>query len=503
MRIVKEDQTQLINARLEHLRFMMESGLMLILRHRSDMFLFALEAHNIARSLSSRYYRLQEDLDIRFFVRFRFDYWLGEIQKWIELLGGAEYRVNDDDFFAEGRAKRLTIVVDRLFGYHADKLPADSAEGSMPLPDEEILPPFKAIMQMKSTDLVTSFREALREVYIYLMKLAKSPVYWPEEKRRKALQLYLEDSLQMAKVQIELSEYEYFCAMPDSHTVRGQFCYLKQRLLALAGQGELAQLKLAKTMQEEQQEKLRHLFSREETSLSENQIPSGVMPMADDELFAKFLYLLRLDGEQHFPILDEDRVANYLIRKDVFLTEEQEQNLQTLFALTAATREYFDPILEKRFKGSCHGLKVQERIDSVLNIVKHYNSKLTALIAYGHKVDELDTFFDCLFSAELRSEYGKGQDQLLELFEKDRDKIKLKPYVQLLRVAADTLHVFVKKTKFGNEIYNCLKGEEIMADITTGQTVNDYWGKTEYKSESNWELAIKLVKAVEEKYKQA
>ena len=503
MRIVKEDQTQLINARLEHLRFMMESGLMLILRHRSDMFLFALEAHNIARSLSSRYYRLQEDLDIRFFVRFRFDYWLGEIQKWIELLGGAEYRVNDDDFFAEGRAKRLTIVVDRLFGYHADKLPADSAEGSMPLPDEEILPPFKAIMQMKSTDLVTSFREALREVYIYLMKLAKSPVYWPEEKRRKALQLYLEDSLQMAKVQIELSEYEYFCAMPDSHTVRGQFCYLKQRLLALAGQGELAQLKLAKTMQEEQQEKLRHLFSREETSLSENQIPSGVMPMADDELFAKFLYLLRLDGEQHFPILDEDRVANYLIRKDVFLTEEQEQNLQTLFALTAATREYFDPILEKRFKGSCHGLKVQERIDSVLKIVKHYNSKLTALIAYGHKVDELDTFFDCLFSAELRSEYGKGQDQLLELFEKDRDKIKLKPYVQLLRVAADTLHVFVKKTKFGNEIYNCLKGEEIMADITTGQTVNDYWGKTEYKSESNWELAIKLVKAVEEKYKQA
>ena len=71
---MKEDQTKLITARLEHLQFMMESGNMPIFRHRSDMFLFALEAYNIARGLSSRYYRLQEDLDIRFFVRFQFDY---------------------------------------------------------------------------------------------------------------------------------------------------------------------------------------------------------------------------------------------------------------------------------------------------------------------------------------------------------------------------------------------------------------------------------------------
>lgn len=43
---------------------------MTIFRHRSDMFLFALEAYNIARGLSSRYYRVHDDLDIRFFVRF-------------------------------------------------------------------------------------------------------------------------------------------------------------------------------------------------------------------------------------------------------------------------------------------------------------------------------------------------------------------------------------------------------------------------------------------------
>ena len=90
---MKEDQTQLITARLEHLQFMMENGKMPIFRQRSDMFLFALEAYNIARGLSSRYYRMLEDKDIRFFVRFQFDYWLGEIRKWIEQLGGVEYRV--------------------------------------------------------------------------------------------------------------------------------------------------------------------------------------------------------------------------------------------------------------------------------------------------------------------------------------------------------------------------------------------------------------------------
>lgn len=500
---MKEDQTQLITARLEHLRFMMESGHMPIFRQRSDMFLFALEAHNIARGLSSRYYRLQEDLDIRFFVRFQFDYWLGEIQKWIEQLGCAEYRVDDDNFFGEGRAKRLTIVVDRLFGYHTDKLPQDSAEGSMPLPDEEILEPFRTIMSMKSTDLVTSFRDALREVHTYLMKLAKLPISWPEENCRKALQLYLEDSLQKAKVQNELSEYEYFCAMPDSRSVRGQFCYLKQRLLVLAGQGELAQLRLAKSEQEEQLDKLRTLFSCEETSPSENQIPAGVHSMADDELFTKFLFLVRLDGEQHFPVLDEDKVVNYLIRKDVFLTEAQEQNLQAIFALMAAMNHYFAPILDERFNGTRHGVKVQERVDSVLRLVKKYNAKLASLISNGHKIDELDAFFVRLLSAELRADHGKGQDQLLELFEKDRDKIKLKPYIQLLRVASDTFNPFVKKSKFGNEIYNCLKGEDILADITTGQTIIDYWGKTEYKSDDNWKHAIKLVNAVEAEFKQA
>lgn len=500
---VKEDQTKLITARLEHLQFMMASGNMPIFRHRSDMFLFALEAYNIARGLSSRYYRMQVDMDIRFFIRFQFDNWLNEIHQWIEQLGGVEYQVEDENFFPEGRAKRLTIVVDKLFGYHLDKLPADSADGSMPLPDEEILEPFRAILQMKSSNMVGAFRKALQEVHEYMLKLAMMPVDWPEEKRKEALRLYLKDSKQKPQVLTELRNYKYFCCMPDGKGVKGQFCYLKQRLLELTAHGELSQLKLSKNDQEELLGKLRTLFSHEETSPSEDQIPANEKPMADDELFAMFLYFVKLDGEKSFPVLDEDKVSNYLIRKDVYLTEEQEMNLQALFALMDAMKEYFDPILESRFNGSRHGINVQERIDGVLNLVKKYNNRLTPLIAYGHNVGELDAFFERLFSADLRADFGKGQDQLLELFEKDRDKIKLKPYVQLLRVAADAIHPFVKKTKFGNEIYNCLKEEDIMADVTTGQTIIDYWGKTEYKSDDNWKQAIKLVEAVENEYKQA
>lgn len=498
---MKEDQTKLITARLEHLRFMMESGHMPIFRQRSDMFLFALEAHNIARGLSSRYFRLRDDLDIRFFVRFRFDYWLQHIEQWIHQLGGAEYRVDEEDFFAEGRAKRLTIVVDRLFKYHADKLPADSKDGSMPLPDEEVLEPFKAIMQMKTTDLVVSFREALQEVHKYLLRLAMLPVDWTAEERCKALHIYLEDSMQASHVQTELNNYKYFCGMPDGNTVKGQFCYLKQRLQQLTAGGEFAQLKCSKAARQALLEKLRQLFSKEETHPSEDEIPANAQPMAGDELFAQFLYFVRLDGGHGFPVLDEDKVSNYLTRKDVYLTVEQEYNLQALFALMAAVQSCFNPILAKRFSGSRHGVKTQERIDSVLKLVKTYNAKLTSLLAHGHTVAELDAFFERLFSAELRADYGKGQDQLLELFEKDRDKIKLKPYVQLLRVASDTLKPFQHKTKFGNGIYACLQGEDILADVTTGQTLVDYWGKTEYKTDDNWKHAIKLVEAVTEEYK--
>lgn len=492
---MREDQTQLITARLEHLQFMMDSGKMPIFRQRSDMFLFALEAYNIARGLSSCYYRLQEDLDIRFFVRFRFDYWLQEIQGWIEQLGGAEYRVEDDGFFAEGRAKRLTIVVDRLFGYHCDRLPADSAEGSMALADEEILEPFRAIMQMKSTDLAASFRTALQEVYNYLFRLAMLPVEWPADSRRKALSVYLEDSRQSARVQTELTNYRYFCHMPGSQSVRSQFCYLRQRLYDLTSNGGLAQLSLSQSDEREQLRLLCGLFGSDESSPPENQIPSNARPMADDALFAKFLYFLRLDGQSTFPLIDDDKVSNYLIRKDVFLTVEQERSLQALFALTDAMRQYFGPVLDRRSKGSRLGRKMQQRADAVLAEVRACNGRLSSLLDHGQTTANLNAFFERLFSPELSEEYGDAQADLLTLLEKGHDSIRLEPYVHQLREAHNHLRVFARRPALGQEIYRCLEGAAIVQDAN-GDTVNSYFSKTGYKGDASWKRAIRLVEAV-------
>ena len=498
---MKEDQTELITARLEHLRFLMESGKMPIFRHRSDMFLFALEAHNIARGLSSRYYRLQEDLDIRFFIRFNFDYWQKEIETWIRLLSGAEYRVDDDDFFAEGRAKRLTIVVDRLFRYHEDKLPADSAQGSMPLPKEEILEPFRAIMQMKYTDLVASFREALKEVQKYLQKLSMLPVDWPVESRCRALQIYLEDSLQKDHVQTELRNYRYFCGMPDGETVTGQFCYLRQRLVGLTANDEFGQLKCTKSVQQEQLIKLQRLFGQQEYNPSEEQLPANAKPIAGDELFASFLYFVCLDGECSFPVLDGDKVSNYLTRKDVFLSEEQEQNLQALFALMGAMRQHFSPILKKCNPDTDQDTGLQGRIDMVLKKVKHYNSCLSSLLAYKRTAEEVDAFFATLFSSEWHDDYATEQDELLKLFEKDRDAISLKTYIRTLRVAMDALGILKSNRAPGKQIYKCLKDEDFMKNISE-DTVNTYYTKQAYRvDEDKWKDVIDWVDTIAKVFK--
>ena len=500
---MREDQTELITARLEHLRFLMEGGKMPIFRHRSDMFLFALEAHNIARGLSSRYYRLQEDLDIRFYVRFPFDYWLKEIEGWIKELGTDRYRVEDTDFFAEGRAKRLTIVVDRLFGYHTDRLPEDSAQGSMSLPDEEILEPFRKIMEMRSTDLVASYRNALQEVHTYLDRLATMPLDWPEEKRSEALMLYLQDASSSEEVTKEIKEYKYYCRMPDGKTITGQFCYLRQRLLALTQHGELAGLHLSKRQQDALLGKLDKLFGREETHPSEDQIPADAQPMADDECFAKLLYFIDFNAGRSFPVLDSDKISNYLIRKDVVLDVQQEKNLQALFALVKSMQEFFAPVTTSRSDSSPLGDKRQERIDTVLTEVKRLNAKLASLLDYKREVAEIEAFFDGLFSPVWLEDYTDEQDALLKFFEKDRTEINLKPYIRMLRVGDDCLHFFKPMKAVGKKIYACLKDEPIMSDVTDDTTIQTYWSKQNYgvSADESWKPVLGLLAAVKKDYK--
>ena len=98
--------------------------------------------------------------------------------------------------------------------------------------------------------------------------------------------------------------------------------------------------------------------------------------------------------------------------------------------------------------------------------------------------------------------YSYAQDDLLKLFEKDRDQINLKSYIRMLRVADDSLHVFKRVTALGKRIYTCLKDESLMEDITDGNTIQTYYSKQGYKvNEESWKQAIKLIEAIEKQYK--
>ena len=115
-------------------------------------------------------------------------------------------------------------------------------------------------------------------------------------------------------------------------------------------------------------------------------------------------------------------------------------------------------------------------------------------------MNEIDTFFTRLFSPEWREDYATAQDDLLSLFEKDHKSIHLKPYIQTLRVAMDSLDILQSNRAPGKQIYQSLKGEDILGD-TEENTVNTYYTKQDYRlNDERWAQAIELMDAVKKEY---
>ena len=134
--------------------------------------------------------------------------------------------------------------------------------------------------------------------------------------------------------------------------------------------------------------------------------------------------------------------------------------------------------------------------------VRKFNACLAPLLAHKRTIDELNAFFERIFSPQLSETYGKAQDELLTLFEKGRNEIKLEPYVHLLRIANDSLHLFEKKKTMGKKIFECLEGQPIVSDANA-DTVNSYYSKSGYRTDFSWKQAIHLVDTVADEYKQA
>lgn len=483
-----EDQTQLTTARLQLLEKIIADGSLHLLYRRSDMVIFTLYARNVACGLVSLYYRLKKQLDIRFFVHFHFDEWLRKIQHWQEQLLGDEYRVDPQDKVGVGRAKRLTIVIDKTFGYHTDSLPEDSAQGSQALADDDILPPLLPIADMTYGEMVNLLHDALDSLHDNLLRIAMLPIKWTEEERETAFGKYAQGIMQNANVQNELTDYEYFCAMPNGSSVTSQMCYLRQRILQLMGNGELYGLLMSKSQQQDLLAKLRQTFTSAEINPPEDQIPANAALMADDELFAKFLFFVDLSKPLAFPVLNVANIANYLIRKDVSLTSEQESHLQSLIALMQAMDKTLTPLLAKRNILGGHADELQKRIDAVLSVVHEYNACLKPLIAKDKNVTDLDSLFASWFSPALGDHALKAQKQLLKLLEKGRSDIKIETYVHLLQQASEQ-RFFKDNNMLGIVLYKALKDKTSI----TEDSFKRYFSNHTFVNEPEWKAPINLI----------
>lgn len=486
-----EDQTQLTTARLQLLEKIIADGSLHLLYRRNDMVIFTLYARNVACGLVSLYYRLKEQLDIRFFVHFHFDEWLHKIQHWQEMLAGDEYRVDPQDKVGIGRAKRLTIVIDKTFGYDTDSLPMESSEGSKALADDDILPPLRHIGDMTYGEMVNLLHDALDSLHDNLLRIAMLPIKWTEDERKMAFGKYQEGITRNANVQNELTDYEYFCAMPNSSSVTSQMCYLRQRILQLMGNGELDGLLMSKSQQQELLAKLRQTFNSAEINPPEDLIPTNAALMADDELFAKFLFFVDLSKPLTFPVLNVANIANYLIRKDVSLSSEQESHLQSLIALMQAMDNTLTPLLAERNTMGGHADELQKRIDSVLAIIHEYNACLSPLIAKDKGVAALDSLFASWFSPALGDHTLKAQKQLLKLLEKGRGDIKIETYVHLLQQASEQ-RFFKDNSMLGIVLYKALKDKISISE----DSFKRYFSNHTFVNEPDWKEPIKLITSI-------
>ena len=202
-------------------------------------------------------------------------------------------------------------------------------------------------------------------------------------------------------------------------------------------------------------------------------------------------------------MLDEDNVVDFLVRKDVTLSDGEEEHLQTLFVLLEAMSKYLEASLQNRFDPtSKHSKEFQQRIDRVLKKTKAYNARLLPCMAKGKTIDDLNGLFVRWFSPRIDVELRKPQEELLKLLEDGYDKIKMEAYVHLLREAAE-LNFFKKAKPLSNSLYVALaqvQNRDDEAFPISGVSFNKYFRNPDFFKEAKWQEAAKVLQAVHNEF---
>ena len=484
------EETKHITARLQVLEFLMTQANLADLFRHTDILLFVLYAQNAAEGVTTQYKRMSEGLDISFYVSFPFDEWMRKIQNWKEKLNKPEFQLEYDIAIGEGRAERMRVLMEKLCDRNAT-----------PAAKSQLEEPYKSIARKPYHEAIVDLEMALDTLKTNLNNLAMLPLSMSPESRGKALREYLSGAEKKESVQAELRDYVFYCRNKRNSSVVKQLLYLKQRILALVGKDELTELDLSESEQVELLHDLGYIFEANEINPPAKQIPANAKPWANDELFAKVLSFVDLGAGQRFPVLDEDNIVDFLVRKDVTLSDGEEEHIQTLLVLMEEMCKQLDGVLQERFDHTAHhSVEIQQRIHKVLKKTEYFNARLLPCMAHGKTLADLNGLFARWFSSKIDASLREPQEELLYLLEDGLDKIKMETYVHLLREAAD-LNLFKKMTPFSDKLYEALsriEGRDDEEFPIAGPSFNKYFRNPDFQSEDKWREAAKVLKAIRE-----
>lgn len=230
------EETKHITARLQVLEFLMTQANLADLFRHTDILLFVMYAQNVAEGVTTQYKRMSEDLDISFYVSFPFDEWLRKIQNWKEKLNKPEFQLEHDIAIGEGRALRLRTLMEKLCDRNAASDDTTKLEH-----------PYGKIANKPYHESIVDLEKALDSLKTNLSNLAILPLKTSKEVRSKALREYLGNASKKESIQTELQEYQYFCRTKRNTSVIRQLLYLKQQILVLVGNDELAGLDISES----------------------------------------------------------------------------------------------------------------------------------------------------------------------------------------------------------------------------------------------------------------
>lgn len=486
------EETKHITARLQVLEFLMTQANLADLFRHTDILLFVMYAQNAADGVTTQYRLMEERLDISFYVSFPFDEWLRKIQNWKEKLSNPKFQLEHDTAIGKGRAARLQILMEKLCDRNAT-----------PNGKAKLEHPYDSIARKHYHQAIDELEMALDSLKTNLGNLAMLPLHLSTDKRIKALRAYLDNAAKKESIQSELQDYVYYCSAKRNTSVIRQLLYLKQRIQTLVGKDELSDLDLSESEQHELINQLKNIFEEGEINPAPKQIPAKAKPWANDELFSKALSFVNLNVGQHFPVLDEDSIVDFLVRKDVILSDGEEKHLQTLFVLMEAMCRQLEGTLQTRFDNTArHSDDIQQRISRVLQRIETYNARLLPCMATGKTLADLNGLFADWFSPRIDVALREPQVELLKLLEDGLDNIKMEAYVHLLREASE-MNLFKKLRPVSDKLYAALSKVENRDDKEfpiSGSSFNKYFRNPDFTKEPKWYEASKVLKFIRKKY---